>query len=164
MSGLSGKTQFVGRGRSSINIEENNNLSDRFISIKVGDPVLPESITSKTKTTDIMRSASLTSKMKATSVCTVDGEKATIKSINKLMQRVIRFWSTESIKKLDSNEFINYIDLHLGIAMGPLLQEVQSAYTEWTDAFDQLRKLLELQRRMVDGDEFSLTSHYFAEV
>ena len=70
------------------------------------------------------RAALMNKSSKLMTVCSVNDQKATVKSVNAYLQQVIRFWSTDSIKKLDSTDFISYIDLHLGHNVQFLLQGI----------------------------------------
>ena len=103
ISGLSSKSHFLAYSSST----DENESGAPFVAVNVKDSV---------DFAYISRTASLNGKNRPTSICKIKGEKATIKSVNSYLSNVVRFWSADSIKKLDGAEFVYYIDLHSGSA------------------------------------------------
>ena len=99
------------------------------------------------------------------SVAEINGSKVPIKTITSKSAKVVRFWSSDSISKLDSKEFISYVDANLHPSEVKQLEELSISHDEWLHAYNKLSELRQLKNRMDNNDEeFRLISHFISEV
>ena len=99
------------------------------------------------------------------SVAEINCSKVPIKTLTSTSAKVVRFWSSDSISKLDSKEFISYVDANLHPSEVKQLDELALSYDEWLYAYNKLSELRQLKNRMDKNDEeFHLISHFISEV
>lgn len=113
------------------------------------------------------------------SLCEINGQKTTAKSLAEQMAGSVRFWSADENRLREhsggfpvSNKegqdtttrlgFFAYIDTFLG---GPeMLEQTRTAYVEWLASHQDLQRLLSLQRRVIQGNEAELLTHFSSEL
>lgn len=98
------------------------------------------------------------------SVCEINDKKVLMKSLSMYLSSCIRFWSTSSIRKLDTNEFIYYVDLNLGQRSVQLLSEIAVVFDDWSQSHRELLYLKDMQLRIVENDELRLVEQQLGEL
>jgi len=116
-----------------------------------------DSISSNT----VKRVYSLTTKK---SVCEINEKKVLMKSLSVYLSSCIRFWSTSSIRKLDTNEFIYYVDLNLGQRSVQLLSYTAAVFDDWSQSHRELLYLKDMQLRIIENDELRLVEQQLGEL
>ena len=109
----------------------------------------------------VKRVYSLTTKK---SVCEINDRKVLMKSLSMYLSSCIRFWSTSSIRKLDTNEFIYYVDLNLGQRSVQLLSDIAVVFDDWSQSHRELLYLKDMQLRIVENDELRLVEQQLGEL
>ena len=105
----------------------------------------------------------------------INGQKATVKSLTDQLAKTVRFWSADEGNLRDSSDgagggegeaagFFGYVDAFLGAEGSTLLEQVRAAHVDWTRAYADLQRLQSLERRMIQGNEAELLSHFLSEL
>ncbi|KAJ1430951.1 hypothetical protein B484DRAFT_418633, partial [Ochromonadaceae sp. CCMP2298] len=97
------------------------------------------------------------------STCELDGQRVLLRDLTAHLKSAVRFWSTNSIRRLDE-DFIYYVDNALSPRGLQMLALIRVEYAAWVGAWERLGHLERLQVRVSTGDELSLVSHYAQEV
>ena len=181
MAGLRTKSQFTPSSFSSSKYtttdsyyslpnEKNKINRDCSVSITIQDSINGDRLIKREiPVTDNSNSNShkkkaISNRSTSKTICKINGEKVTIKKVSAELNQLIRFWKADSINMLQSSAFVNYLDLYGGTIQMEMVSDIRSLYTTWIVSKNKLKKLKDLQKRMNEGNEFSLLSHYLTEI
>lgn len=98
------------------------------------------------------------------SFCENNGQKVSVKTVTSSLSKVVRFWSSDSMKKLEADGFLQYIDQYLPPEDQEHLETVKQLYDDWIESYALLERYQNLEERMIDGNEFALITHFLEEI
>lgn len=96
--------------------------------------------------------------------CELDGAKVLVKMLQQEMKNKIRFWSSEAINKLDSADFMEYIDRNAGKDYESKILAVSNAHKAWIKVKEDLEHLESLESKANNAKEVELLTSYSNEL
>ena len=123
------------------------------------------------------------------SYCEIDGQKTTVRGLSEYVAGWVRFWSADE-NNLKNNAgagsdggsngnggggggdridapslgFFAYLDSYIGQDGPAMLEQMRAAYSEWLMSHQDLKRLLSLERRVIQGNEAELLTYFASEV
>eukprot|EP01038_Epipyxis_sp_PR26KG_P014066 gene14066-18869_t len=158
----SGKSVFISAleyisGESRIKFQrknDNNNIYESVVSLFLNSDLFSRSYNYKTKKSN----------------CEKNNEKISVKNMSSIISNTVRFWSTDSIDRINGESFIYYVDMNSNNNINNinnhqfLLDEIELSYNEWMESKNKLLQLQNLENKKNNVNEMQLISFFMSEI